>query len=100
MNCTCMQPLVVGATAVLVAAPAAATVRSMPDEPAIEPLLYVSEKAMMTPCPNSVAANTLVNVNEVPGLAGAMAQRSELVLSAPVSSTSWSLVHTQLPDDT
>jgi len=29
---------------------------------------------MMTPIPVSVAANTLVNANDVPGLAGAMAQ--------------------------
>jgi len=48
----------------------------------------VPEKAMMTQCPVSVAANTSVNVNEDPGLAGAMAHSSELVLSVPVSSTS------------
>ena len=43
---------------------------------------------MMTPIPVSVAAKTLVNANEVPGLAGAIAQYSELVLSFPPSSTS------------
>jgi len=52
---------------------------------------------MIMHCPNSVAAKTLVKVKDVPGLAGAIAHSSELVLSVPVSSTSWSLV--KIPTD-
>ena len=57
-------------------------------------------RATMTHMPVSVAANTLVNVNEDPGLAGAMAHSSELVLSVVlVSSTSTTLAKIPTVDE-
>jgi len=78
----------VGTVAVLVAVPPFATDASTPEF--LWMLFAPNEpvRATMTHMPVSVAANTLVNVNEDPGLAGAMAHSSELVLSVPVSSTS------------